>query len=213
MSDPRAAKDLVRAGYDAISETYRGDAFTLEGSGYERAVLAVERRTPPGGRVLDLGCGCGVPVALRFAPSYDVTGVDFSARQIERARALVPAATFVHADLTEVELPAASFDAVVSFYAIIHVPLEEQPAVFDRIARWLKPGGIVCASLGYRAWAGTEDDWHGAPMRWSHADRATYASWLLERGFRIDDEWFIPEDDGGHAAFLATLLTGVGERR
>jgi SAM-dependent methyltransferase len=212
MSDPGAAKDVVRSGYDAISEAYRADAFAIEGSAYERAVVAVRRRVPAGGRVLDLGCGCGVPVAQHLAASYDVTGVDFSARQIERARSLVPDATFIQADLTTVELPAASFDAVVSFYAIIHVPLGEQPAVFDAIARWLRPGGTLCASLGSRAWTGSEHDWHGAPMYWSHGDRATYASWLVERGFRIDEEWFIPEDDGGHAAFLATL-TGVGGPR
>ena len=132
MDGPRAAKDLVRAGYDTISEAYRGDTFTLEGSAYERPVVAVQRRIPAGGRVLDLGCGCGVPVAERLAADFDVTGVDFSSRQIARARSLVPGATFIQADLTDVELPGASFDAVVSFYAIIHIPLEEQAAVFDR---------------------------------------------------------------------------------
>jgi SAM-dependent methyltransferase len=211
MDGPRAAKDLVRAGYDTISEAYRGDTFAPRGPAWR--VVAVQRRVPAGGRVLDLGCGCGVPVAERLAANFDVTGVDFSSRQIARARSLVPGATFIQADLTDVELPGASYDAVVSFYAIIHIPLEEQPAVFDAIAGWLRPGGVLCASLGHRAWTGSEDDWHGAPMYWSHGDRAMYASWLLERGFRIDEEWFIPEDDGGHAAFLATLLTGVGERR
>jgi len=212
MSDPTDAKDLVRAGYDEISEAYRGDTFELEGSAYERGIAAIERRLPTGARVLDLGCGCGVPVAERLAERFTVTGVDLSERQVQRARDLVPSATFVRADMTEVDLPAAGFDAIVSFYAIIHVPLGEQPALFDRIAAWLAPGGVFCGSLGHRAWTGTEEDWHGAPMYWSHADRATYASWLTDRGFRIDQEWFIPEGNGGHAAFLATLLTGVVAR-
>ena len=36
----------------------------------------------------------------------------------------MPEATFVHADFTALELAAASFDAVVSFYAFNHVPRE-----------------------------------------------------------------------------------------
>jgi SAM-dependent methyltransferase len=207
------AKALVRDGYDAISEAYRADTFALEGSWYATAIEAVERRVPPGGRVLDLGCGCGVPIAQRLATRYDVTGVDFSTRQVGRARSLVPGATFVLADITRVDLPPAAFDAAVSFFALIHVPLEEQPALFDAIARWLVPGGILCATLGLASWTGTEDDWYGAPMYWSHADRATYVAWLTDRGFRIDEEWFVPEGDGGHAGILASLLTGVGARR
>jgi ubiquinone/menaquinone biosynthesis C-methylase UbiE len=213
MNEAAAGKTLVREGYDVISEAYRADTFALGGSAYARAIEAVERRVPPGARVLDLGCGCGVPVARRLAARYDVTGVDFSARKVARARSLVPSATFVQADITSVDLPRAAFDAVVSFFVIIHVPLEEQPALFDAVARWIMPGGTFCATVGQEAWTGTEDDWYGAPMYWSHGDRETYASWLTGRGFRIDQEWAVPEGDGGQAALLATSLTRVGERR
>jgi hypothetical protein len=34
------------------------------------------------------------------------------------------------------------------------------------------------------------------PRGGSHGDRATYASWLNERGFRIDEQWFVPEGEG-----------------
>jgi SAM-dependent methyltransferase len=132
---------------------------------------------PAGGVVLDLGCGCGVPLTRDLAGGgYAVTGVDLSAVQVERARRLVPAARFLHADATEVAFPASSFDAVVSLYALIHLPLDEQPPLLGRIGRWLRPGGWFLATTGYRAWTGTEDHWLGgdAPMWWSHADVATY---------------------------------------
>jgi ubiquinone/menaquinone biosynthesis C-methylase UbiE len=58
---------------------------------------------------LDVGLG------ERSGPG--VTGVDFSAAQIARARALVPAARFVCADLRAVEFPDAYFDAICSYYA------------------------------------------------------------------------------------------------
>jgi len=48
---------------------------------------------PSGDMVLDLGCGCGIPVAQELAQHFQVTGVDLSEVQIARARQLVPQAT------------------------------------------------------------------------------------------------------------------------
>jgi cyclopropane fatty-acyl-phospholipid synthase-like methyltransferase len=159
-----------------------------------------------GDAVLDLGCGCGVPATAILAERYTVTGVDLSPVQVSRARRLVPTARFECADMAAVDFPALTFAAVVSFYAIIHVPLEEQPAIFRNVRRWLRPGGYLLATLGSGAWTGTEDDWLGAPMYWSHADRATYVAWLGEVGFEILWTRFIPEGTGGHTLILAKRL-------
>jgi SAM-dependent methyltransferase len=67
------------------------------------------------------------------AGGYAVTGVDLSAVQVQRARRLVPGARFLLADATQVRFAAASFDAVVSLYALIHLPLDEQPGLAGRI--------------------------------------------------------------------------------
>jgi len=140
VGDPKA---LVRRGYDLVSRAYRADD-AAEGEYAEWLDLLEARVTPPA-KVLDLGCGCGVPVARRLAPRYEVTGVDLSPVQIERARALVPTATFRCADMTAMELPDASFDAIVCLYALIHVPLGEQPGLLGNIGRWLRPGGLLIA--------------------------------------------------------------------
>jgi SAM-dependent methyltransferase len=157
--------------------------------------------------VLDLGCGCGVPATAILAGRYAVTGVDLSPVQITRARRLVPTAQFECADMSAVDFPAQSFAAIVSFFAIIHVPLEEQPAIFKNIHRWLRPSGYLLATVGSGAWTGTEDDWHGAPMYWSHADRATYVAWLEETGFDVRWTRFIPEGAGGHTLVLSSAPT------
>ena len=93
--------DLVRLGYDAVSERYRADDDRpLEYTGWLRAL---SRRLPPCVDVLDLGCGCGVPVSRELtALGHKVVGVDLSQRQVERARLLVPHARFVRADATEI---------------------------------------------------------------------------------------------------------------
>lgn len=50
----------------------------------------------------------------------------------ERAQELVPGARFMHGDVTsvdDVDFDAASFDEVVSFYAVIHLPLDDERLV------------------------------------------------------------------------------------
>ncbi|WP_211343155.1 class I SAM-dependent methyltransferase [Actinomadura pelletieri] len=80
--------ELVRSGYNALSRHYRSDDDTIEQ--YDRWLADLVVRLPERGHVLDLGCGCGVPVARRLtAAGHQVTGVDISDVQIERARSLV----------------------------------------------------------------------------------------------------------------------------
>jgi cyclopropane fatty-acyl-phospholipid synthase-like methyltransferase len=99
---PPNPKDLVRNGYDAVSYRYRGDDDDPEPYGAWAAALTA--RLTAGASVLDLGCGCGVPMSRTLAAhGFHVTGVDFSRVQVERARSLVPDATFVWADAIDVD--------------------------------------------------------------------------------------------------------------
>jgi 2-polyprenyl-3-methyl-5-hydroxy-6-metoxy-1,4-benzoquinol methylase len=198
------AKELVRRGYDAVSYRYRGDS----GDAGERRpwVDRLVSLLPPDARVLDLGCGCGVPVSRDLvAEGLTVTGVDISGVQIDRARALVPAATFIRTDASAVTFAAGSFHAVVCLYMLIHLPLAEQPALLTRIASWLRPGGVLVATTGDEAWTGTVENWlgGGAPMWWSQADAATYLAWLTAAGFTVEAQEYVPEGDGGHRLFWA----------
>lgn len=198
-------KDVVRRGYDALSFRYRADDAAPANHVRWAAELLAHLGDRPA-RVLDLGCGCGVPVSRDLAAAgHHVIGVDISDVQVERARRLVPDAEFIRADATELEFSEASFDAVVCLFAIIHVPLAEQPAFLRRMARWLRDGGWLLLTAGHDAWTGSEQGWLGgdAEMWWSHADRATYREWLADADLEIVDERFVPEGGGGHALFWA----------
>jgi SAM-dependent methyltransferase len=164
----------------------------------------------PGNRILDLGCGCGIPLAESLSDAYSVTGVDISPVQIARARKLVPDASFICADMTMLDFQDDRFDAVTCLYAIIHVPLEEQQELIGNVASWLRPGGTFLCTVGHREWTGTEEDWlgvEGGTMYWSHADESRYADWLTAAGFAIRERFFIPEGKGGHTVFLASSGT------
>jgi cyclopropane fatty-acyl-phospholipid synthase-like methyltransferase len=196
-------KEMVRAGYDVVSETYRADDGSDER--YDEWLEELAPSLPSGGRVLDLGCGCGEPtVRWLLRHGFEVIGIDLSPVQVERARRSFPEADLRCEDMTRLQLPAGSLDAVVALYSIIHVPVAEQPALFESIHRWLRPGGMLLAIVGVTAGTGTEDDWFGARMYWSHADRATYLTWLRDIGFEPRWHRFIPEDDKGHTLILAS---------
>ena len=207
MTNP---KDMVRRGYDKISFAYRGDTVdSAEESFYRRCLALLLPHLADGGRILDLGCGCGVPAAQELSGRYSVTGVDISPVQIERARSLVPSAEFVCADMTEIDFPPGGFDAIISLYSIIHVPLAEQRGLFRRISTWLKRDGWFLCTVGYREWTGTEENWlgvSGGTMFWRHADQRTYETWLADLQFRIEEKMFVREGSSGHTTLLACKI-------
>jgi SAM-dependent methyltransferase len=88
--------------------------------------------------------------------------------------------------MTEVDFRAGSFDAVAAFYSIIHVPREMHAKLFERIARWLRPGGLFVASLGARDNPGGVDEWiDDVPMYWSGYDAETNIRLLESAGLRL----------------------------
>src|SRR5688572_943575 len=112
--------ELVQRVDDHLSHRYR--AYDDIPAAYAPWLAHLQRHLPANGRVLDLGCGCGIPVAKTLSDhGHQVTGVDLSEVQINRARQLVPHATFLHADATRVTFPEQTFDAIVCLYALIHM--------------------------------------------------------------------------------------------
>jgi 2-polyprenyl-3-methyl-5-hydroxy-6-metoxy-1,4-benzoquinol methylase len=104
------------------------------------------------------------------------------------------------------EFADATFGAIACLYALIHLPLPEQPTLLRKIADWLRPSGIFIATVGHSAWTGMEKDWlgvKGGDMWWSHADAETYRRWIADAGLRLELERFIPEGAGGHTFLLA----------
>jgi SAM-dependent methyltransferase len=216
-AERRRQRALVRSGYDAISTQYRDDKGRPNPAGpestddYEGWLRDLAILLPSHARVLDLGCGAGVPAArLLVNLRFQVTGLDISSVQVERATRLVPEATFIHADMALWDSEPASFEAIVTLYALIHVPLADQRRLIPRLRYWLVPGGYLLAIVGHERWTGIED-YYGVPMFWDHADTATYLDWLEGAGFRPLWHRFIPEGPGGHTLVLAR--TGADEDR
>jgi SAM-dependent methyltransferase len=211
--DPRR---IVADGYDQIAERYFAWS-DARPSATRLAWLAVaDARIPARADVLELGCGAGVPMTRTLAVGRHVTGVDLSARQIELARANVPEATFLQADMTAMDLAPASLDAVVAFYSLTHVPRADLPGLLADIHRWLRPGGLFLATMGAEDGPDeVEDDWLGVPMFFSHHDARRNRELVREAGFEIDQAPVQAEPEDRHDALFLWVLAhkaGAGER-
>jgi cyclopropane fatty-acyl-phospholipid synthase-like methyltransferase len=209
-------KRIVERGYDAIADRFaewaRNEVTGSPAIEYLERLLAL---LPPGADVLELGCGNGEPAARMLAAEHRYTGVDISSEQLRRARALVPTGAFVKADYTKLEQPASCVDAVVALYTFGHVPREELPGLYERIASWLRPGGHLLATAGGRRDDpdNVEEDWLGAPMFFSGFDMETSLRLLAEAGLEVLEHELICQDEGEHgeACFLWVLARRVAQ--
>lgn len=204
-------KRIVEEGYDKIAEEY-AEARRSMGRGDKKYLGLLLERLPEGSRVLDLGCGSGVPIAKLLVEHYEVTGVDISRRQIQLARERVPEANFFAGDMTEISLPDEAFDAIISLTAIIHVPREEHADLFKRMHRMLKEGGLVLLTLGSTDWISSpEDRFFGVRMYWSHYDSETYKRMVEKAGFAIIQSSIEREEfHGQHEEHLYLLAKKAG---
>ena len=192
--DPKA---LVAVGYDAIAETYLERYGRSKVRDYWLGELIT--RLPRHALVLDLGCGAGLPMARELAARS--FGVDGSVRQIELARRNVAGAKFTQADITTVEFLPADFDAVVALYSMTHVPREEHPALLQRIATWLKPGGLLIASMGAEPLRDHCEEWLGVRMFFSHYGADENTALIRAAGFTVERADVVAQDTEA-ASFL-----------
>jgi len=94
-------KHLVKTGYNKIAEEYL--ASRTHNSEDIRLLDDLIYRLPENAKVLDAGCGAGIPVARILSERFEVTGVDFSEAQIELAKKNVPHASFKCRDMTRLD--------------------------------------------------------------------------------------------------------------
>jgi SAM-dependent methyltransferase len=182
--DPRT---LVSQGYDRIADRYaqwtRDDVTDEARPRYTQVLLD---GLPAGAPVLELGCGGGGPTTRALAGRFRLTGVDISPRQIELARAIVPHANLILDDITRVDFPPASFDAVASFYTFLHLPPGELSLLIRKIGEWLKPGGLFVATMALgTSTGGVEPDFLGTPMFFSGYSAEDNERFVREAGLEI----------------------------
>ncbi|MFG2223791.1 class I SAM-dependent DNA methyltransferase [Streptomyces sp. NPDC050161] len=145
---------LDRAGqaeaFDAIGDRY-DEAFPhKDGQLSSGAWLADE--LPPDSRVLDIGCGTGLPTARQLSDAgHRVVGVDLSPAMVELAGDNVPKAEFHRLDIADLRGGrlggAGSFDGIAAFFTLLMLPRAEIPYALRMLHDLLRPGGLLALSM------------------------------------------------------------------
>lgn len=143
--DHPSAKNIV-ALYEKQWATFQAQRST---SLFEKAWLdRFLRQVRPGGRILDIGCGNGSPIADYFlGRGFRVTGLDASPSMIARCRQKFPAGRWLTGDMRELALEE-TFDGVLAWDSFFHLPRDDQRRMFSRFAVHAADGAALMFNTG-----------------------------------------------------------------
>jgi ubiquinone/menaquinone biosynthesis C-methylase UbiE len=132
--------------YDAIADWYASER--VDQTGVPEAI-ALASSLPPGARILDIGCGNGLPIttALRDA-GCRVVGLDSARRMLTRFRTNLPTTSVVRGIVQQCAFLDGSFDAAIAWGVLFHLTRRDQKIAIADVSRVLRPGGVFLFTSG-----------------------------------------------------------------
>ncbi|MBN2052900.1 class I SAM-dependent methyltransferase [Candidatus Woesearchaeota archaeon] len=97
--------------------------------------------------VLDLGCGNGRALKYFVDKGFQGIGIDISDKMLKLARKYVPKARFYKKEFTQINFNPNSIDAVISFFALNHIPKTEFKKTMNICKKILKKYGILLLGM------------------------------------------------------------------
>lgn len=157
---------------------------------------------PRAGRILDIGCGMGEPMARYIIEAgYQVTGIDSSPSLVHMCRSRFPSAEWLVADMRELAL-GRRFAGLLAWDSFFHLDMDNQRAMFARFAAHALPAAPLMFTSGpvHGEAIGT---CCGEPLYHASLDPAEYRSLLSANGFSVLE--YLADDPtcGGHTVWLA----------
>jgi len=124
--------------YDLIADWFPTDRGRIVGVA---EALALAAPLPAHSRILDVGCGNGVPVSEALVNAgYRVVGLDSSAGMLDHFRGNLTGVLVVRGDARRCPFAGGTFDAAISMGMLFHLSRADQALAFASVSRVLKPG-------------------------------------------------------------------------
>lgn len=137
----------MKADYDSISEHWLNARKALPPKDRELFELFLDN-LPANSKILDLGCGHGIPVAeLISNRGHRIVGVDRSEKLLAFARNAMPAHEWILSDLDSFEINDI-YDGIVIWDSLFHLPRTEHLTLLRKVSSALKPNGVLILSSG-----------------------------------------------------------------
>jgi SAM-dependent methyltransferase len=158
---------------------------------------------PPGGTVLDVGCGMGEPIArYLIGRGARLVGVDASPSMIGLCRARFPDAEWLVADMRELDL-GRRFDGILAWDSFFHLGVDDQRGMIPRFASHARPGAPLLFTSGSEEGEAI-GSCRGEPLYHASLDPAEYERLLATNGFVVRAHVTDDPECGHHTVWLAT---------
>jgi cyclopropane fatty-acyl-phospholipid synthase-like methyltransferase len=185
--------------YDLIAEQFGEGRTDLLPKEVEYLALLLEPLAP-GSTILDLGCGTGHPIAtFLILNGHRIVGVDGSSAMLAEARKRHPDQRWIHAFMDVVDFDE-TFDAVVCWDSLFHVPRQGWRPMIEKVHRWLRPHGRLMLSSGGLVPSdgeGFTDTMFGHEFYYDSLPPDTLVDTLTRTGFDIVLTEMCDQPDGG----------------
>jgi len=157
---------------------------------------------PPGGSVLDIGCGSGEPIAHHLIENgYALTGVDAAPPMIDLCRSRFPSGIWLVADMRKLALDRR-FDGLLAWDSFFHLRPEDQRAMFPIFGAHAAPNAALMFTSG-PSFGEAIGTFEGEPLYHASLDPAEYRSLLGAQGFEVVAHVAEDPTSGGHTIWLA----------
>ena len=164
-------------------------------------VTALLSSLPASAAVLDVGCGSGVPLTrLLIEHGCQVIGLDSSPNMLSRFTANFPAVPVICAPIQDCDLTGLTFDAVIAWGVMFHLPHDEQVTAIAKVATVLKPRGVFLFTAGDDGGWKDGEPMNGVPFRYYSFTRDGYRDLLREHGLTLEQTH---KDQGDNIYYLA----------
>lgn len=156
----------------------------------------------PGGRVLDIGCGPGVPISRYLVEQgHPVSGVDSSPEMIALFRANLPGAEAVLADMRSLALDR-KFGGLIAWDSFFHLAPDDQRLMFPVFGDHAESGAPLMFTSG-PAFGEAIGTLAGEPLYHASLDPEEYRLLIEAGGFDVVDHVTEDPECGGHTVWLA----------